>query len=69
MIEFSYTGDAVDPFQNHRIGLEGTTTVNHEDWGIVWNVPLESGGVLVSENVTLEFEVSAIRTPQRDLSL
>jgi len=61
-VDFEYTGAAVDPFGNHRIGLEGTTTVNRKDWGVNWNAALETGGVLVSEKVTLEFEVSAVRT-------
>jgi polyisoprenoid-binding protein YceI len=61
-VDFEYTGAATDPFGNHRIGLEGKTTVNRKDWGVNWNAALEAGGVLVSEKVTLEFEVSAIRT-------
>jgi polyisoprenoid-binding protein YceI len=60
-VDFDYTGAAVDPFGNQRIGLEGTTTINRKDWGVTWNAPLETGGVLVSEKVTLEFEVSAVR--------
>jgi polyisoprenoid-binding protein YceI len=60
-IDLEYTGAAVDPFGNQRIGLEGSTTVNRKDWGVNWNAALEAGGVLVSEKVTLEFEVSAIR--------
>ncbi len=60
--DVSYNGSAVDPYGNGRIGLEGKATVNRKDWGVSWNAPLEAGGVLVSENVTLEFEVSAIRT-------
>ncbi|MDW3221093.1 MAG: YceI family protein [Acidimicrobiales bacterium] len=60
-VDFEYTGTAVDPFGNTRIGLEGATKVNRKDWGLSWNAPLEAGGVLVSEKVTLEFEVSAIR--------
>ena len=61
-VEFEYTGTAVDPYGNTRIGLDGKTTVNRKDWGVSWNAALEAGGVLVSEKVTLEFEVSAIRT-------
>jgi len=61
-IDFEYTGSAVDPYGNQRIGFEGTTTVNRKDWGVNWNAALEAGGVLVSENVTLEFDVSAIRS-------
>jgi polyisoprenoid-binding protein YceI len=60
-IDFEYAGAATDPFGNHRIGLEGTTTINRKDWGVNWNAALEAGGVLVSDKVTLEFEVSAIR--------
>lgn len=61
-IDFEYTGSATDPFQNQRIGLEGKTTVNRKEWGVNWNAALEAGGVLVSEKVTLEFDVSAIRS-------
>ena len=60
-IDFDYSGAAVDPYGNQRIGFEGSTSVNRKDWGVNWNAALEAGGVLVSENVTLEFEVSAIR--------
>ena len=60
-VVFEYTGTAVDPFGNTRLGLEGSTTVNRKDWGITWNAALDAGGVLVGEKVTLEFEVSAIR--------
>lgn len=38
------------------------TTVNCKDWGVNWNAALEADGVLVSEKVILEFEVSAVRT-------
>jgi polyisoprenoid-binding protein YceI len=61
-IDFEYTGAATDPFGNHRLGLEGSTTINRKEWGVNWNAALETGGVLVSEKVTLEFEVSAIRS-------
>jgi polyisoprenoid-binding protein YceI len=61
-IDFEYTGTAVDPFGNTRLGLEGHVVVNRKDWGINWNAALDAGGVLVSEKVTLEFEVSAIRS-------
>jgi polyisoprenoid-binding protein YceI len=60
-VDFEYTGAAVDPFQNQRIGFEGKTTINRKDWGVSWNAALKTGGVLVSEKVTLELEVSAIK--------
>ncbi len=61
VVELEYAGAAVDPFGNQRVGFEGSATVNRKDWGVNWNAALEAGGVLVSEKVTLEFEVSAVR--------
>jgi polyisoprenoid-binding protein YceI len=61
-ILFEETGSAQDPFGNLRVGFEGGTTLNRKDWGLTWNAALETGGVLVSEKVKLEFDVSAIRT-------
>jgi len=61
-VDFEYTGSARDPFGNERIGFEGKTTVNRKDWGISWNAALETGGVLIGEKVTLEFDVSAIKS-------
>ena len=60
---FEETGEAKDPFGNLRVGFEGSVTLNRTEWDLKWNSPLETGGVLVSEKVTLEFDVSAIRQP------
>ena len=60
-IDFESTGSARDPFGNLRVGFEGSTTINRKDWGLTWNAALETGGVLVSEKIKLDFDVSAIR--------
>lgn len=60
-LDFEYTGAAVDPYGNQRIGFEGTGTINRKDWGVNWNAALEAGGVLVSDKVGLELAVSAIK--------
>ena len=59
-MEFEQTGSAKDPYGNLRVGFEGGTTINRTDWGLSFNAALETGGVLVSEKVKLEFDVSAI---------
>lgn len=59
-IQFAYTGAATDPFGNKRVGLEGEAEINRPDFGLTWNAVLETGGVLVSEKIKLEFEISAI---------
>lgn len=60
-IDFDYMGVAEDPFGNERVGLEGSVVVNRKDWNIDFDVPLKTGGLLVSEKITLEFEISAIK--------
>lgn len=57
-----YQGSATDPFGNQRIGFEGSTQITRSDYGVAFNVALEAGGVLVSDKVTLEFEISAIKS-------
>ena len=60
-IDFTVGGTAEDPFGNVRLGLTGTATLDRRDFGLEWNVPLKTGGVLVGNAITLELEVSAIK--------
>lgn len=60
-VQTFYDGTAQDPFGNVRAGFTGTTTVERENWGLSWNAPLETGGVLVSKKITLNLEISAIK--------
>jgi polyisoprenoid-binding protein YceI len=50
-----------DPWGNLRIGLSGSTKVNRKDFGLVWNAPLEFGGMLVGEEVTITLDVQFIK--------
>ena len=59
-IEFEYAGTSKDPFGNDRYGFEGSAEINRKDFGLTWNAALETGGILVSENIKLEFEISTI---------
>ena len=60
-IDFDYNGSATDPYGNQRVGFEGSTVINRKDFGVNFNAVLETGGVMVSEKITLEFEISAIK--------
>jgi polyisoprenoid-binding protein YceI len=61
-VPFEFEGAATDPFGNLRVGFEGGVTINRKDYGVTWNAALETGGVLVSDKIVLEFEISAIKT-------
>jgi polyisoprenoid-binding protein YceI len=60
-IAIDATGTAVDPFGNTRAGFEGTSELSRKDFGLTWNVALETGGFLVSDNVKLQLDISAIK--------
>lgn len=57
--DLSYEGSAQDPYGNTKAAFFATGEINREEFGLTWNVPLESGGVLVSKNLKVEFEVQA----------
>lgn len=54
-------GVAEDPFGNTRLGFEATTEINRKDFGIDFQAPLSTGGVLVSEKIKIEIDGSAIK--------
>lgn len=60
-IEFEESGTATDPFGNERTGFEGSVSISRKEWGLSWNAALEAGGVLVSDKIKLDFDISAIR--------
>lgn len=60
-IPFEFAGTATDPFGNVRAGFDGSVSISRSDYGVTWNAALETGGVLVSDKISLEFEISAIK--------
>lgn len=60
-IRMEYSGFATDPYGNQRLGLEGSTTINRREFGVDFHATLETGGVLVSDKIKLEFDISAIK--------
>jgi polyisoprenoid-binding protein YceI len=60
-LEVELDGVATDPFGNEKLALTATTEINREDFGMTWNVAVESGGVLVSKKIVIEIEAQAIR--------
>lgn len=61
MVPISLVGVETDAFGVLRAGFEGSRRLQRRDFGLAWNMPLDSGGVLVSERITLEFEISVTK--------
>lgn len=58
----SYSPEAKDPWGNTRRGATATAKINRQDFGLTWNKALETGGVLVGDEVAINLEVEAIKT-------
>ena len=55
------TAPGKDPWGNTRIGLSATTKINRKDFGLNWNAALETGGILVGEDVQITLEAQFIK--------
>jgi polyisoprenoid-binding protein YceI len=50
-----------DPWGNTRVGSSATTKINRKDFGLTWNAALETGGILVGEEVTLTLDIEFVK--------
>jgi polyisoprenoid-binding protein YceI len=55
------TPPAKDPYGNMRLGLSATTKINRKDFGLTWNAALETGGILVGDDVTITLDVQFVK--------
>jgi polyisoprenoid-binding protein YceI len=55
------TAPGKDPWGNLRIGLSASTKINRKDFGLTWNTALETGGILVGDEVTITLDVEAVQ--------
>ena len=60
-LDVELLGESKDPWGNERIGFAARATISRLDFGLRWNQPLGSGGVLVGETIDLELDVEAVK--------
>ncbi len=60
-LDVELDGVAKDPWGNEKLAVTARTEIDREDFGMTWNVALETGGVLVSKKVVIEIEAQAAR--------
>ncbi len=61
-LETEFFGVGVDPYGNVKAGFAATTQISRKDFGIDFNVPLDAGGVLIGDKVTIELDVQLARS-------
>lgn len=59
-LDVTFEGRGKDPWGNQRAGARATTEIDRREWGLKWNQALETGGILVGNNVRIEIEAQAV---------
>jgi polyisoprenoid-binding protein YceI len=59
-LQVDFDGASGSPMGDERVGFTAATEVDREDWGLTWNMALETGGVLVGKKIRIELNVEAV---------
>ena len=63
-LEAELGGQDVDPFGTTRVGFEAQGEISRKDFGLTWNMPLETGGLLVGEEVRFSVDTEAVKVKE-----
>lgn len=67
VLDVEYNGKATSPWGSESAGFSATTKINRRDFGLVWNVALETGGVLVGEEIKIAIELEIVKQAEPEL--
>jgi polyisoprenoid-binding protein YceI len=68
-LNVQFGGILKDSFGNEKAGFTITGKINRTDWGLVWNAPIESGGLMVSDEVVISSEIELTKVDQKELKM
>ena len=60
-LDIRFEGQQTDPWGGERIGFSGSGKIDRRDFGLTWNQALETGGVVVGNDVKINLEVEAVK--------
>ena len=66
VLETEYNGQAKSPWGSTSAGFTANTKINRKDWNLVWNQALETGGMLVGDEIKIHLELEIVKVPQED---
>lgn len=64
VLDVDFVGTSKSPWGSNAYGFEANTKINRKDWGLVWNVGLETGGVLVGEEISIHIDVELVQVAE-----
>ena len=62
-LKVEYEGQTKSPWGTTNVGFSAKTKIDRKDWGLVWNVALETGGILVGDKIEIEIDLELIEQP------
>lgn len=66
VLDVEYLGQAKSPWGAVSYGFSGTTRINRKDWNLVWNVALETGGMLVGDEIDISIELELVKEAEAE---
>jgi polyisoprenoid-binding protein YceI len=66
VLDFEYAGQAKSPWGTTSAGFSAQTKINRKDWGLNWNVALETGGWLVSDEIKISIELELVKGVEQE---
>ncbi len=63
-LNVEYLGQAKTPWGTTNAGFSAKTKINRKEWGLTWNVALETGGMLVGDDINVDIEIEFTRVPE-----
>ncbi|MFM9909076.1 MAG: YceI family protein [Chitinophagaceae bacterium] len=66
-LQVQFGGMLNDPWGNERAGFSIRGKINRSDWGLVWNSPIETGGLMVGDEIKISCEIELINTGTKEL--
>ena len=66
VLDVEYTGSAKSPWGTTSLGFNGRTVINRKEWNLTWNHTLETGGVLVGDDITIAIELELVQVPEAE---
>lgn len=65
-LDVAYNGSAKSPWGTTSYGFNGHTVINRKDWNLTWNAALETGGVLVGDEITIDIELELVKVAETE---
>jgi len=69
VLDVEYVGQAKSPWGTVSAGFSASAKINRKDWNLTWNQALETGGVLVGEEISIDIDLELVKQPEADAAV